>query len=234
VVIFADCCRERVGNVPLGAVPGILPEKNNGKIVAAFGCATYFGDLAYEPPPDEDPDEQRGYFTQAILEGLRGQAAEPPVHGEINSNTLAKYVKQRVLDLTKHRKQQQDPAMYADPAMSIVFRPVPTPPVDGSLPLAAVEHEVRIEFLTAYQGKVALRDTGNNILRQRDRDAFIFGEGCAGLAPSNWPGPFFAARSWAGCTNMFGFDLRQAHRCQRRRLSGCMIVRTCRIEGNQR
>lgn len=31
-------------------------------------------------------------------------------------------------------------------------------------------------------------------------------------APSNWPGPFFAARSWAGCTtNMFGFDLRQAH-----------------------
>jgi hypothetical protein len=31
-------------------------------------------------------------------------------------------------------------------------------------------------------------------------------------APSNWPGPFFAARSWADCTtNMFGFDLRQAH-----------------------
>jgi hypothetical protein len=30
-------------------------------------------------------------------------------------------------------------------------------------------------------------------------------------APSNWPGPFFAARSWAGCTTiMFGFDLRQA------------------------
>src|SRR5580700_7501453 len=30
-------------------------------------------------------------------------------------------------------------------------------------------------------------------------------------APSNWPGPFFAARSWAACTtNMFGFDLRQA------------------------
>jgi hypothetical protein len=30
-------------------------------------------------------------------------------------------------------------------------------------------------------------------------------------APSTAPGPFFAARSWAGCTtNMFGFDLRQA------------------------
>jgi hypothetical protein len=27
-----------------------------------------------------------------------------------------------------------------------------------------------------------------------------------------WSGPFFAARSWASCTsNMFGFDLRQAH-----------------------
>jgi hypothetical protein len=30
-------------------------------------------------------------------------------------------------------------------------------------------------------------------------------------ASSNWPGPFFAVRYWAGCTtNMFGFDLRQA------------------------
>jgi transposase InsO family protein len=34
----------------------------------------------------------------------------------------------------------------------------------------------------------------------------------APVSPSNRPGPFFAARSWAGCTtNMFGFDLRQAH-----------------------
>src|SRR5258705_10474937 len=34
-------------------------------------------------------------------------------------------------------------------------------------------------------------------------------------APSIWPGPFFDARFWAGCTtDMFGFDLRQAqHDC---------------------
>jgi hypothetical protein len=34
-------------------------------------------------------------------------------------------------------------------------------------------------------------------------------------APSIWPGPFFAARSWAGgTTKMFGFDLRQAQAAQ--------------------
>lgn len=170
VVIFADCCRERVGNVPLGAVSGTLPDKDNGSILTAFCCATYFGDLAYEPPPGEHPDKQRGYFTQALLEGLRGQAAEPPGYGVINSNTLAKYVKQRVQDLTKDRKQQ-DPKMDADPAAPIIFHPGSAPPAAGGpptagVPSAAVEHEIRIEFITPYQGKVALRDTDNNILRE--------------------------------------------------------------------
>lgn len=164
LVIFADCCRERVGNVPLGAVPGTLSEKDNGSIVTAFCCATYFGDLAYEPPRDEAADEQRGYFTRALLEGLRGQAAEPPGYGEINSNTLAKYVRQRVKDLTKHRRQQQEPRMDADPAAPIVFRPASPPPV--APPPEALGHEIRIQFVTPYQGKVALRDNDNKILQE--------------------------------------------------------------------
>src|ERR1700680_226272 len=49
-------------------------------------------------------------------------------------------------------------------------------------------------------------------------------------APSNWPGPFFAARSWAGCTtNMFGFDLRQAQGRAGRRGAGLSVALTlCR------
>ncbi len=157
VVIFADCCRERVDNVPLGMVSGTLPDKDNGRIMWAFCCATYFGNLAYEPPPDTNPDEQRGYFTQALLEGLKGEAFDPDRNNEINSNSLAKYVKRRVEDLTKDRKQQS-PNMDADPAAPIVFRPAST--------LAPVKHEIRIEFVTPYRGKVALRDTNNSILRE--------------------------------------------------------------------
>jgi hypothetical protein len=171
VVIFADCCRERVGSVPLGAVPGTLGDKDNGAVLTAFCCATYFGDLAYEPPVGEDPDMQRGYFTRALLEGLGGEAAEPPGYGVIDSNTLANYVKQRVRDLTKHRKPQQDPKFESDPSAPIVFR-APAPPHESSgLPAgeglsAKVEHEVRIEFVTPYKGTVALRDTNNNVMRE--------------------------------------------------------------------
>lgn len=170
VVIFADCCRERVGNVPLGVISGTLPDKDNGGSLTAFCCATYFGDLAYEPPRGENPDEQRGYFTQALLEGLRGQAAEPFPYGEINTNTLGKYVKQRVQDLTKHRKPPQKPKMESDPGEPIIFRAAALPPLGGALapagaPGAAGEHVVRITFATPYQGKVALRGTDNNILR---------------------------------------------------------------------
>jgi hypothetical protein len=79
-------------------------------------------------------------------------------------------VKQRVQDLTKGRKQQ-NPKMDADPAAPIIFRPASVPPATDTettagVPPAAGEHEIRIEFITLYRGKVALRDTDNNILRE--------------------------------------------------------------------
>src|ERR1700682_1487579 len=50
-------------------------------------------------------------------------------------------------------------------------------------------------------------------------------------APSNWPGPFFAARSWAGCTtNMFGFDLRQAQVVKSLALIGTGPVGLVRVQ----
>lgn len=169
VVIFADCCRERVGNVPLGTLSGTLGDGDNGPVKAVLCCATHFGDLAYEPPADEDPDQQRGYFTRALLEGLGGQAADPPISGEINSNTIAKYVKQRVQDLTKHRQWQQDPNMQADPAAPIVFRAASSAST-GAAPMSDTPavHQIRIIFVTDYQGKVELRDSANEVLHTHD------------------------------------------------------------------
>ena len=127
------------------------------------------GDLAYEPPANEDPDTQRGYFTKALLEGLSGAAADPPGYGAVDTNSLARYVKQRVKDLTRKFKRPQDPRMDADPAEPIVFRPAAAPPAadvpTGGLP-APTSYQVRIEFVTPYRGHVALRNSANDILRE--------------------------------------------------------------------
>jgi uncharacterized caspase-like protein len=170
VVIFADCCRERVAGAPLGGVPWTLNEKDNGHVLAVLGCATYFGDLAYEPPLTEadDPDQLRGYFTRALLEGLRGEAADPPGHGEVNSNSLARYVRQRVQDLTRHKKYPQRPTMEADPAEPVVFRAASAPPSSTTAPPLTTGHEVRIEFVTPFQGVVALRDGNDQIIGRHD------------------------------------------------------------------
>lgn len=158
VVVFADCCRERVDNAPLGDLPWTVVERNNGHVISILGCATYFGDLAYEPLQAETdkPDQLRGYFTQALLEGLKGLEAADSVTGEINSNNLASYVRWRVLDLTKDRTYPQEPTMDADPAAPIIFRPPSARPV-------SVKHEVRLEFVTAYRGKAELWDNSKRI-----------------------------------------------------------------------
>src|SRR5262249_22089201 len=60
-----------VSNAPLGDVPWTRTPRDNGAVRTAFGCATFFGDIALEPSEavgdETDPDKLRGYFTQALL-----------------------------------------------------------------------------------------------------------------------------------------------------------------------
>jgi hypothetical protein len=160
VVVFADCCREWVANAPLGDVPWTRDRRNNGRVSTAFGCATFFGDIALEPADigEGDPNDLRGYFTQALLEGLRGQGRSST--GAIDSNGLAQYVKPRVFDLTKHRRYPQDPTMLADPAQPIVFRDR-----GAALP---TRHQVRLRFVTPFTGRAELRDGGLSVISQHD------------------------------------------------------------------
>jgi hypothetical protein len=158
VVVFADCCRERISNAPLGGVPWTRISGDNGSVQTVLGCATYFGDIALEPTGEagqgvggeDDPDTLRGYFTQALLEGLRGQAADPAT-GEINSKRLAEYVKPRVEDLTRHRPHPQEPTMDLDPASPVVF--------GAGKPIE--EYQVRLTFVTPFQGTALLLNGKN-------------------------------------------------------------------------
>ncbi len=123
IVLFADCCREYLPEAPLGGIPWSRIRRDNGHILNCRGFATYFGDYAYEPEPDLPPDDRRGYFTAALLEGLKGKAVNPE-KGVVDSNSLAAYVSKKVTETTAHMPAPQAPQIFTEPGNPIIFRQV--------------------------------------------------------------------------------------------------------------
>ncbi len=157
VVIFADCCRDRVTNAPLGKPPWTLEERDFGEVNTALGVAADYGGKAYEPDADEvdDPDEYRGHFTRALLEGLNGQGA----NGEITTHTLAGYVDERVKELLKPRRKFQKCHIYADSTNPIKFGTKAAPGL-----------RFKIVFESDYHGEAVLLDGDTNELKRKQID----------------------------------------------------------------
>jgi hypothetical protein len=158
LVFFADCCRSIDMQTEPEGPPFKRVRQNRGRVTKFLGFAAGFGDLAWEPSEDEiqNPDDARGHFTRALLEGLRGQAVDRPT-GQINSISLPKYVVQRVKKLTETKMPApQEPQSIADPGFPIVFvEAVPRP-----------MYRVTITFPAGFADDVTLRDAWGN-----DRDS---------------------------------------------------------------
>jgi hypothetical protein len=90
ILLFMDCCRENYPQAPLN-VPSYIdvtaPDAvDRGRRLFAFG--TKWSRLARERPMDDGT--VRGVFTAALLEGLKGAAAEPD--GRVTASSLAGYL----------------------------------------------------------------------------------------------------------------------------------------------
>ncbi len=148
LVMMADSCRNKP---PAGIRPGPPPwnprRNQNGEVKLAEFYATIYGDPAREPRPDVDPDGQRGYFTKAILEGLRGRA---PIGegGTITTTDLGAYARQRVMEETGGKQVPPDTV-----GASFVL-------VEGVAPTAPRGRPVKIVFPAGFSGPVDLLDAG--------------------------------------------------------------------------
>lgn len=159
LVFFADCCREVVTAAQPGRPRWDEVAGNNGEVIFLPGYATTPGHLAFE---GQDPQQGLSHFTQALIEGLEGQAARDD--GVIDSASLATYVRARVKELSK---DQQISQMLADPAAPIVFRRDVAP----AAAQAAKTHPIRLLFPAGFAGLVDLRDGGGVSLGQHDAAA---------------------------------------------------------------
>jgi hypothetical protein len=153
LVVFADCCRELVAR-PMGNGPPFRVRAVSGfhGTVRYVGYASRLGEAAWEPRSRDERDQSRGYFTEAVLAGLRSAAADP-VTGDVTAASLALYVEQAVERLTQGiAAYPQHGEHVGDLAATIVFRrgrsqAEPSPPIRA----------VKIRFPAGYAGEVLLR-----------------------------------------------------------------------------
>jgi Caspase domain len=108
IVFILDCCR----NVIEGAVPGVSPftggaPSNRAPSVKHLVCfGTGFGTQSWQVS-GRTADESRGIFTETLLEGLNGQAAD--ASGNVTAASLEDYVKPSVNAKAKKLGLEQIP-----------------------------------------------------------------------------------------------------------------------------
>lgn len=149
VVFFADCCRNWYGRVEPSRVP--FSSSATGPPATVFSLAGYAsapGNPAYEEKEAAiPPQERRGYFTKALLRGLRDAARVDPTVGAITGATLAPYVKTAVAEMTRRKRVPQEIKMpSSDLAYTICF---------GS-PNDVLTSDVRILFPPSFTREVDL------------------------------------------------------------------------------
>jgi len=153
VCAFADCCRSYL---PL-AVPGQpffnLPPRVGGRVVKLLGLATSAGDLSFEQVQQAGDDNlRRGYFSKVLLDGLRGNAADPTT-GLVTTTGLRDYVGQLVATLTEDKPIPQHVELYS--AQDMVFGP-PRPRHQADHPPGRTARKVVITFPSQFTDTVEL------------------------------------------------------------------------------
>jgi hypothetical protein len=148
IVIFADCCRDRAFTTPGMGPPWAVCQNPYGPTRFALGFATTFATSAFEPRDVANLDEARGYYTNALQDGLGGGAADSA--GQVDSTNLATYVRLSVQTLTAEKRFGQRPTMLADPGDPVLFRP------PGGPALSRPQRKVTITFPNGYTGRVSL------------------------------------------------------------------------------
>jgi uncharacterized caspase-like protein len=117
VILLADCCREIVEGTPVASAPPFGgPRRGATRRVLAF--ATAYSRKAAAPLDDNRGDDPngRGFFTKALLEGLRGKATHDPRTGAIRSDHLEAYLYARVPALAaEYDYEQQAELIHARP-----------------------------------------------------------------------------------------------------------------------
>ena len=173
VVLFADCCRVRKVSAK-GFCPtlaNINPNPTASKVRRFLAYATELMNPAFEVATGGDTTPARGHFSRALMNALKGAAAQPG--GGVRAGDLERYLYAEVPRIAREHNHNQQPEVISsyDPAEEPVFGSATR--VGAGAPAA----NVIITFQTTAAGQVRLEGP--------DIDEFRFHN----ASPQPWPLP---------------------------------------------
>lgn len=109
IVCFLDCCRVRVINSRgmISTLGRPMPNELTGTERRLIAYSTEYQNAAYEAANGVGSTNVRGYFTKALMEALRGGAAQ--TSGGVPARRLKQYVENRTRKLAEADGQYQLP-----------------------------------------------------------------------------------------------------------------------------
>jgi uncharacterized caspase-like protein len=128
IVVFSDCCRRQYDQAPpSNALPFDKSDSaRSPDVFAMIGLAARRNQDALEPEAPINPDDERGVFTKALLDGLKGGAAGST--GQVTSASLAGYVRSAVETRTANAPVPQRVEFPGDVSQTIVICEVEAQP----------------------------------------------------------------------------------------------------------
>ena len=203
VVVFLDCCRLWEANVA-GLGPSLgqpMADEGAARVRTLIARATEYNRRAYETRTGGDDDVRRGFFTRALIGGLRGGAAQPPQGVPISA--LIRHLELETPRLAAEGGKRQRPHIASD--FSVVDEPVlgyaPPPPRElesghsssplHALRLAGPSEDIEVAALDA-GGRVMLRGWGQvqgmvpagDYTLRSERGGALFEQACEHRGPS--------------------------------------------------
>ncbi|MCM2435829.1 caspase family protein [Agrobacterium rosae] len=162
IVMFFDCCRSRIlksrAQNTAGGCMVARQSWEDTKIVSFFAAENE--QKAFESP-EADEIPARGYFSRALLDGLKGAAAA--TGGEITHSALWSYLQAEVPRLAQLDGRRQVPRLGMQlPKEELVFGGEVIPPHAVGVGIGTSNFEIR--FNDWREGTVRLRDADSNIL----------------------------------------------------------------------
>lgn len=164
IVMFFDCCRSRILKSRAQNTAGgcLAPRElwDETRIVSIF--AAEHEQKAFENA-DSDAAPARGYFTRALLAGLKGAAAAEGK--EITHRALWDYLQAEVPRLAKLDGRRQAPRLGLQlPEDQLVFGAPVVAPAAAAGGAGAANFEIR--FSDWRKGSIRLRDADSNVMRE--------------------------------------------------------------------
>jgi hypothetical protein len=156
LIIFADCCRteERLA-APLPP-PWTDDSVNRGNVRKFFAVGARFFQRSFERL-DGTPDEQRGYFTRALLDGLNGGALDPtdptaPVKASVLKGTITEHMRRN--SSARYPLRPLEPDFMDEGPDEILFGPAHAqPPVAAAYPVRITIRDGSVQDLGISDGR---------------------------------------------------------------------------------